>query len=172
MVETTGAIRGTSLSILFDSGATDSFIAPSVVGKCSLKAVKQDIGWQVELASGAKVSTDSLVQQCKLDLGEFTTSVDLRVIPLGSYDIVLGMDWLGSHRASIDCRRKIIQCKDDQGKDIEIAGIQRPISLRMISAMQLKRSIRKGCQVFAITVSELEEEEENQEEKTLDHPIL
>ena len=48
MVETTGAIRGTSLSILFDLGATYSFIAPSVVGKCSLKAVKQDIGWQVE----------------------------------------------------------------------------------------------------------------------------
>ena len=82
------------------------------------------------------------------------------------------MDWLGSHRASIDCRRKTIQCKDDQGKDFAIASIQWPISLRMISAMQLKRSIRKGCQVFAITVSELEEEEENQEEKTLDHPIL
>ena len=63
------------------------------------------------------------MQQCKLDLGEFTTSVDLRVIPLGSYDIVSRMDWLGSHKASIDCRRKIIQCKDDQGKDIEIAGI-------------------------------------------------
>ena len=45
VVETTGAIRGTSLSILFDSGAIDSFIAPFVVGKCSLKVVKQDIGW-------------------------------------------------------------------------------------------------------------------------------
>ena len=54
------------------------------------------------------------------------------MIPLGSYDIVLGMDWLGPHKASIDCRKKTIRCKDDQGKDIEIVGIQRPISLRMI----------------------------------------
>ena len=57
------------------------------------------------------------------------------MIPLGSYDIVLGMDWLGSHRASIDYRKKTIQCKDDQGKDFEIVGIQRPISLWMISTM-------------------------------------
>ena len=40
----------------------------------------------------------------------------------------------------------------------------------MISAMQLKLSIQKGCQVFAITVSELEEEDPMR--KTLDHPIL
>ena len=113
MVETIGAIKGTSLSILFDSSATYSFISPSIVGKCSLEVVKQGIGWQVKLASRTKVSTDSLIQQCKLDLREFTTSVDLQVIPLGSYDIVLGMDWLGSKRVSIDCRKKTIRCKDD-----------------------------------------------------------
>ena len=45
------------------------------------------------------------------------------MILLGSYDIVLGIDWLGSHRAIIDCRKKTIQHKDDQGKDIEIVGI-------------------------------------------------
>ena len=92
MVETVGAIKGTSLSISFDSGAIDSFISPSIVGKCSLEAVKQDIGWQVELASRAKVPTNPLVQQCKLDLGEFTTSVDLSVIPPSSYYIVLWID--------------------------------------------------------------------------------
>ncbi len=77
MVETTGAIRGTPPSILFDSGATDSFISPSIVDKCALVAVKKSIGWQVELASGAKVPTKYLVQQCELDLGGFTTLVDL-----------------------------------------------------------------------------------------------
>lgn len=99
----------------------------------------------MELASGIKVSTDSVVHNCGLSLGSFDTIVDLRVIPLGSYDVVLGMDWLGSHRASIDCRKKIIMCQDDQGNDVQIVGIPRPISLWMISAMQLKRSFHKGC---------------------------
>ena len=83
----------------------------------------------MELASSAKVPIDSLVQQYELNLGGFVTSVDLWVIPLGSYDVVLGMDWLGSHRASIDYRKKTILCKDDEGKDSKIVGIQRPISL-------------------------------------------
>ena len=53
---------------------------------------------------------------------------------------------------------------------MEIVGIPRPISLRMISAMQMKRSFRKGCQIFVVMVNELEEEEPVR--KTLDHPIL
>ena len=138
MVETIGSIRGISLSVLFDSGAIDSFISLSIVSKCKLDAMKQYHGWQVELASGIKVSTGSVVHKCGLSLGSFDTIVDLRVIPLGSYDVVLGMEWLGSHRASIDCRKKIIMSQDDQGNDVKIVGIPRPISLWMISAMELK----------------------------------
>ena len=123
---------------MFDSSATDSFISPSLVAKCKLEVVKKDRGWKVELASGTKISTDFVVHKCGLSIGGFDTSVELHVIPLGSYDVVLGIDWLSSHRASIDCRKKTIMCHDDQGKDVEIVRIQRPIYLRMISAMQLK----------------------------------
>ena len=77
VVETSGAIQGIPLSVLFDSGATDSFISPSLVAKCKLEVVKQDRGWQVELASGAKVSIDSLVHKCGLRIGGFETSIDL-----------------------------------------------------------------------------------------------
>ncbi|WP_424677703.1 retropepsin-like aspartic protease [Enterobacter hormaechei] len=70
-------MRGISLSVLFDSGATDSFISPSIVSKCKLVAVKQDHGWQVELASGIKVSTNSVVHKCGLNLGSCDTVVDL-----------------------------------------------------------------------------------------------
>lgn len=133
-------------------------------------AVKQGIGWQVQLASGAKVNTNTLIQHCRVDLGSISTSVDLHIIPLGSYDVVLGMDWLESHGATIDCRQKIIKCRDDRGKNLEIRGIQHPISLRMISSMQMKRSLRKGCQVFTVSLREFEDEDS--EKKSLDHPVL
>lgn len=70
--------------------------------------------------------------------------MDLRVTPLGSYDILLGMDWLDAHQAKIGFHRKIVECMDDQGISVMISGIHRPISLCMISAMQLKRCLRKG----------------------------
>ena len=44
VVETTGAIRGTPLAVLFDSCTIDSFISPSLVAKCKLEAVKKDHG--------------------------------------------------------------------------------------------------------------------------------
>ena len=64
---------------------------------------QQDIKWQVELAIGSKAAVESLVSGCVLDLGVFTTMIDLRILPLGSYDIVQGMDWLATHQANRDC---------------------------------------------------------------------
>lgn len=60
---------------------------------------KKDDRWQVELAMGSKVVVDSLVLSCPLVLGYCHTSVDIHDMSLGSYDVVLGIDWLGSHQA-------------------------------------------------------------------------
>ena len=50
-------------------------------------------------------------------------------------------------------------------------GVQRPVSLHMISANQLKWSVRKGCQLFIVSVNDLEEVESHT--VTLDdHPLL
>ena len=108
-------------------------------------AMPQVDRWQVELATGSKVAVDSLVRSCVLSLGTFTTTVDLRILPLGSYDIVLGMDWLATHQENIDCHRKVVQCVNDIGGKVELLGVQRPVSFRMISANQLKQSVWKGC---------------------------
>lgn len=171
VIEATSMIKGNSVSILFDSGATNSFISPLVVERCGLVATRQGVTWQVELASGGRVLVESEVRACQLQIGKTTTLVDLRVTPLGSYGIVLGMDWLYAHRAKMDCSLKKIKCEDDHGSPIVITEIQRPVSLHMIFAMQLKRSMRKGCQLFAITISDREEEDEK-ETSIDDHPIL
>lgn len=144
VVETSGALNGTSISILFDFRASNSFISPSVVEHGRLVVARQGIKWQFELASRENVAVESLVQGCNLQIGSLTTTVDLRILPLGSYDVVLGMDWLNAHCAIIDCRHKVVRCVDDVGNQVEIVGIQRPISLCLISAMQLKRCFRQG----------------------------
>ncbi|KAH9319720.1 hypothetical protein KI387_021489, partial [Taxus chinensis] len=59
VIETTGTIRGISVFVLFDSGASDSFISPSIVDQCGLVVARQPDSWQVELASGAKLAVDS-----------------------------------------------------------------------------------------------------------------
>ncbi|GLJ16907.1 hypothetical protein SUGI_0291790 [Cryptomeria japonica] len=67
------------------------------------------------------------------------------------------MDWLSSHSARVDYRKKIVECFDDLGREVEIVGVKRPISLRMISSMQLKRCMRRGCQLFAVTLEDVDD---------------
>lgn len=109
--------------VLFDSCALDSFILPSLVQKCGLVAACQVDRWQVELATGSKLVVDSLVSDCMLNLGTFTPTMDLCILLLGSYDIVLGMDWLVSHQANIDYHCKSVQCVDDIGGQVELLGV-------------------------------------------------
>jgi hypothetical protein len=43
---------------------------------------------------------------CTLNLGDFITKANLYVMILGSYDIMIGMDWLESHEAILNCKMK------------------------------------------------------------------
>lgn len=78
------------------------------------------------------------------------------------------MDWLSSHSR---LSQEIVECLDDIGKEVKIVGVQRPISLHMISAMQLKRCMRRGCHLFVVTLEDVGESKSR--EISLDsHPIL
>jgi hypothetical protein len=67
------------------------------------------------------------------------------VTALGTYDLIIGMNWLESHRAMVDCFMKRVSFVDDEGRLVEIHGIQRKASLRFISTMKVKRCMRQGC---------------------------
>jgi hypothetical protein len=82
------------------------------------------------------------------------TKVDLNIILLGSYDCLIGMDWLDKHHVILDCYNKAFTCLDEEGNSRTVQGIPRPISVREISTLQLKISFRKGCQIYATHMEE------------------
>jgi hypothetical protein len=106
VLETTGTVADQTLSILIDPGATESFISGAALKRIKVKAVEQDEFSFVEMASGAKQKVGGKVTGCALNLGEFVTRVNLYVTILGSYDVVIGMDWLESHEAILNCKTK------------------------------------------------------------------
>jgi hypothetical protein len=69
------------------------------------------------------------------------------------------MDWLERHKAVLDCYEKSLKYKDENDTVRTVQGIQKPVSVRQISAMQFKKCMRKGCQVYAIQVTNLLEKE-------------
>ena len=46
--------------------------------------------------------------------------MELKILPLGSYDTLIRMDWLEQYSAKVDCYDKIVECRDDKGGPIEI----------------------------------------------------
>jgi hypothetical protein len=150
VVESSGTLNYVNVKILFDPGATDSFISPSALEKSGLAAYEHDDFKQVEMASGKKQVVGPSVDNCVIDLGVCTTKLKVYVTALGEYDLIIGMDWLAAHRALIDCFAKKVLCVNDEGKPIEVQGIQRKVSLRFISTMKVKRCLRQGCRLYVV----------------------
>ena len=84
--------------------------------------------WLVKLATGMKRKVTEIDKDCKKSFSDLNTTVNLNIIPLGSYDILIGMDWLETHRAIIDCLHKSCDCMDKEGKRNTVKGIYKPIS--------------------------------------------
>jgi hypothetical protein len=130
MVESSDTLNHINVKIFFDFGATDSFISPYTLEKSGLVAYEHDDFKQVEMASTEKQAVGPSVDNCIVDLGVCTTRLKVYFTALGAYDLIIGMDWLVAHRALVDCFAKKVLCIDDEGRPIEIQGVQRKVSLR------------------------------------------
>jgi hypothetical protein len=120
MVESSSTLNHINVKILFDSGATYSFISPSALEKRGLAAYEHDEFKQVEMASREKQAVGPSVDNCIVDLGVCTTRFKVYVTTLGAYDLIIGMDWLATHQALVDCFAKRVLCVDDEGRPVEI----------------------------------------------------
>jgi hypothetical protein len=110
--------------------------------------------WLVQLATGTKRKINEMVKACPMEMNGLSTKVDLNIIPLGSYDCLIGMDWLDKHHAVLDCYNKTFTCLDEEGNLRNVQGIPRVVTIREVSALQLKKSFRKGCQLFVTHMEE------------------
>jgi hypothetical protein len=137
MLEKTGTVADQTLGILIDPGATESFISSTVLKRIKVKAVEQDKFRFIEMASGAKQKVGGKVTGCALNLGEFVTRFNLYITILGSYDVVIGMDWLESHEAILNCKTKWLSLVDDEGQRCVIVEQNQGVSLRFVSSLQL-----------------------------------
>jgi predicted aspartyl protease len=115
MIEVEGMINNQTISILIDSGASHSYIDPKMVESLKLPRSKHEKSWLVQLATGAKRKVNEMVKSCLMDMNGLNTREDLNILHLGSYDCLIGMDWLDQHHAIIDYHNKAFTCLDEEG---------------------------------------------------------
>ncbi|GJY54587.1 putative reverse transcriptase domain-containing protein [Tanacetum coccineum] len=94
--------------VLFDSGADKSFVSISLASKLNIPPITIDTFYNIKMADGNLVSTNTVIQGATLTLLNQPFKIDLMPIKLGSFDVVIGMDWLSKYHARIICDEKVI----------------------------------------------------------------
>ena len=116
MIEVEGNIINHHASILINLGARHCYIDPKIVDRLHLEKSNLGKSSLVQLTSGTKRRIHDMVRGCSISLNGVNTNADLNIIPLGSYDILIGMDWLDKHHVVLDCHNKTFACLDEEGK--------------------------------------------------------
>jgi hypothetical protein len=127
MIEVEGMINSHAFTILIDSGDSHSYIDPKVVERLQFPRIKHVKSWLVQLATGAKQKVVELVKSFPVGMNGLSTKVDLKILPLGSYDYLIGMNWLDQHHAILDYRNKAFTFLDEEGNRKIVQGIPRAV---------------------------------------------
>ncbi|GJZ68975.1 putative reverse transcriptase domain-containing protein [Tanacetum coccineum] len=92
--------------ILFDSGADRSFISTTFSTLLEITPDTLDVSYAVKLADRRISETNTVLRGCTLGLLGHPFNIDLMLVELGSFDVIIGMDWLANHHAVIVCDEK------------------------------------------------------------------
>ncbi|GJR25600.1 putative reverse transcriptase domain-containing protein [Tanacetum coccineum] len=107
--------RGTFLlnnryaSILFDTGADRSFVSTAFSSQIDITPNALDHDYAIELADGRIVGVNTIIRGCTLNFLYHPFNINLMPVEMGSFDVIIGMDWLSKYQAVIVCAEKIIR---------------------------------------------------------------
>ena len=108
--------------VLFDSGASHSFISASVVMELGLKVEALEEPLYVSSPLGIRVRIGMIRRGCKLEISGILLTVDLRVMDMSKFDVILGLDWLTAYRVVIDCERRRVTAYTQDGTHVVFQG--------------------------------------------------
>nr|GEW31033.1 putative reverse transcriptase domain-containing protein [Tanacetum cinerariifolium] len=107
--------------VLFDSEADKSFLSISIASMLNIPPSTIDTFYNIKMADGNLVSTNTVIQGCTLTLLNQPFKIDLMPIKLGSFNVIIGMDWLSKYHAKIICDEKVVHIPID-GETLIIRG--------------------------------------------------
>ena len=130
---------------LVDPGATHSFASKHFLDRFQIKTQPLEGRMRVSLPAGDPLFSDRVIRDSRILIGGQEFPADLVALDMIEFDVVLGMDWMSRHRATLDCYKKEVQFHRSGKLEVKFRGIRRELSSNMISAMAAQRMLRKGC---------------------------
>ncbi|GJU37640.1 putative reverse transcriptase domain-containing protein [Tanacetum coccineum] len=161
--------------MLFNSGADRSFVSNTFSTLLDIIPSALDVSYAVELADGRTSETNTLLRGYTLGLLGHPFNIDLMPIDLGSFDVIIDMDWLAKNHAVIVCDMKIVRIP--YGNEILIvqgdkSDKEKKSTLSIISCKKAQKYMEKVCQLFLAHVTVKEDKDKSKEKQLEDVPTV
>ncbi|KAJ9545005.1 hypothetical protein OSB04_024712 [Centaurea solstitialis] len=122
----------------------------------------------IEYSNGELVKASKVVKKCTLSLAGKDFSIDLIPIKIGSFDVIIGMDWMSNHRATICCAEKIVMIALPDGGVLEVHGEKPKRDIKIVFYMKMRGHLRKDCVAFMAHIVD----KEVKEKRIQDFPVV
>ncbi|XP_071686869.1 uncharacterized protein [Rutidosis leptorrhynchoides] len=165
--ETDDAITGMFLinsslaRVLFDCGANCSFMSVTLCDKLKLPINVLSEPLRIEVSDRRTVPVTTYVSGVTIEIDGNEFPMTCLIMPIPSFDVVLGIDWLSNHKASIKCDKKINQFPFANGTRAVAQGEWGGFNCPLISMMKAKKSLAKGCDSFLAYVIDAKKEKKS-----------
>nr|GFB34057.1 hypothetical protein [Tanacetum cinerariifolium] len=175
VVTSTFLLNNRYASILFDTGVDRSFVSTTFSTQINIMPSTLDHCYDVELADGRIIGLNTILRGCTLNLLNHPFNIDLMPVELGSFDAIIGMDWLAKYQAIIVCAEKIVRVPwGNETLIIHGDGSNRGNATRLsiISYTKTEKYVKKGFPIFLAHITTKEVEDKLEKKRLEDVPIV
>ena len=144
---------------LFDLGATHSFISSNFAKKHNFKFEPMESELCVDTPVGGVIVTNSVCKSCVVKIAYRELLANLTLLEMQDFDIIFRMDWLATYYAIVDCHRKKVIFQVPCEIEFCFMGSRAYTSLQVISALQVRCMMKKGCKGYLATVRDTQQGE-------------
>ncbi|GJT69726.1 putative reverse transcriptase domain-containing protein [Tanacetum coccineum] len=162
-------------TMLFDSGADRSFVSTAFSTLLDVFPSTLNVSYVVELANKRVSEINVILRGCTLGLLGHPFNVDLISVELGSFDVIISMDWLAKYHAVIVCDEKIVRIP--YGDEVLIiegdgCGGGSKSKLSIMSYTKTQKYMQKGFQVYLAQVTAKKTDDKSEEKRREDVLIV
>ena len=143
---------GHSAFVLFDSGASHSFISSAFVESAMLESAPLGFEMRVSTPVGKFIIADSMISTDDLCFMGCCLHATLIIMPMSDFDVILGMDWLSANRATIDCTARVVDFMSPCGTSVRFRGSSSRSVPALISMLEASMLLSDGALGYIASV--------------------
>ncbi|GJV39865.1 putative reverse transcriptase domain-containing protein [Tanacetum coccineum] len=123
---------------LLDSGADYSFVSTTFMPLLGIEPGELGFRYEVKIASGQLVEIYKVIKGCKLEIEGHVFDIDLIPFGHGSFDVIIGMDWLFNHEDKIIFHEKVVRIPLLEGKVLRVLGERPEEKVRLLMSTKTR----------------------------------